>query len=158
MRFDYSIGVGGWVVNDAGAVLLVRMTYGPAKDRLMLPGGHLDPGEALDVGALREVREETGVECAAGPLVLVRQRAGEPYGNNVYLVFHLTPLDERAPVADGQEVSEAVWLTPAAIVARDDVQPIVRAMAQAWLDREAPGLARRDVSRVEPDTYHLWAG
>lgn len=49
-------GVGALVCSDAG-VLMVRQ-----KGRWFAPGGMLEPGESPAEGAVREVREETGIE------------------------------------------------------------------------------------------------
>lgn len=48
-------GVGALVVDD-GRVLLVR-----EDDRWYAPGGMLEPDESSEMGAIREVREETGL-------------------------------------------------------------------------------------------------
>jgi diadenosine hexaphosphate hydrolase (ATP-forming) len=53
------LGAGGVVFNSRGEVLLLR-------DRMgfwVFPKGHPKEGEALEAAALREVREETGVEA-----------------------------------------------------------------------------------------------
>jgi 8-oxo-dGTP diphosphatase len=50
---------GGVVVRD-GAVLVVHR---PRYDDWSLPKGKLEDGESWEQAALREVREETGVEC-----------------------------------------------------------------------------------------------
>lgn len=56
-------GAGGARVTDgAGRVLLVREASAP--ERWILPGGGNEPEETLEATAVREVREETGVECA----------------------------------------------------------------------------------------------
>lgn len=152
----YSLGAGGWVVRADGAVLLVRMTYGPAHGRLMIPGGHVRPGEPVDLAALREVREETGLETVCRGLLLVRQRAGDE-AHNVYFVFHLTPIGgiEQPQLS---EVSELAWLPPSAIADRDDVQPIAAELARAWLVAPAQSLARRALEWQDPAHYWLWAG
>lgn len=57
------IGVHAIVVDSRGRILGMRERY----DRSRLwsfPGGHVDPGEVFTAGAVREVREETGVLCA----------------------------------------------------------------------------------------------
>jgi 8-oxo-dGTP pyrophosphatase MutT (NUDIX family) len=48
------------VTNDAGEVLLIRRSD---NDNWALPGGAVDLGESLTQAAVRETREETGVDC-----------------------------------------------------------------------------------------------
>ncbi|MBI5832965.1 MAG: NUDIX hydrolase [Armatimonadetes bacterium] len=153
---QHSVGVGGWVVRADGCVLLVRMTYGPAKGRLMIPGGHLDPGELLHETATREVREETGVEAEPLGILMVRQRREEPLPN-LYFVFAMRALSE-ATTADGNEVSEVVWLSPDRLLARDDLQPIARETAQAWVESGDHHLAARPIDWQDPADYRLWLG
>ncbi len=45
------------------AVLLIERAKGALKGRWSLPGGHIEPGETARAAAVREVREETGVEA-----------------------------------------------------------------------------------------------
>ncbi len=54
---------GGAVVDGDGRVLLVHR---PKYDDWTLPKGKADPGEDDLTCALREVQEETGLECQAG--------------------------------------------------------------------------------------------
>lgn len=155
---QHSVGVGGWVVRTDGRVLLVRMTYGPAKGRLMIPGGHLDPGEFLDQTARREVREETGVSAEPVGLLMVRQRLEEPLPN-LYFVFLMKASDGTASAtADGGEVSEALWLDVDALLSRDDLQPIARELAQAWHDSPDRWLSERAIDWQDPAAYRLWTG
>jgi ADP-ribose pyrophosphatase YjhB (NUDIX family) len=48
------------VTNDAGEVLLIRRSD---NENWALPGGAVDLGESLAQAAVRETREETGVDC-----------------------------------------------------------------------------------------------
>jgi ADP-ribose pyrophosphatase YjhB (NUDIX family) len=48
------------VTNGAGEILLIRRTD---NDYWALPGGAVDLGESLPQAAIRETREETGVDC-----------------------------------------------------------------------------------------------
>lgn len=45
-------------------VLLVQQGVEPYKGRWALPGGFLKMDESAEEGALRELQEETGLECA----------------------------------------------------------------------------------------------
>lgn len=153
----HSVGCGGWVVRDDGAVLLVRMTYGASHGKLMIPGGHADADEHLPDTAAREVREETGLTCRVDGLVMVRQRKQDDGLRNLYFVFAMTPLDGE-PTPQLSEVSECLWLTPDAILARDDVQPIAAELAAAWHGSGGRMLAERPLAWQDPARYRLWAG
>jgi ADP-ribose pyrophosphatase YjhB (NUDIX family) len=48
------------VVNDAGEILMIRRTD---NDNWAVPGGAIDLGESVGQAAVRETREESGVEC-----------------------------------------------------------------------------------------------
>jgi ADP-ribose pyrophosphatase YjhB (NUDIX family) len=48
------------VVNDAGEILMIRRTD---NDNWAVPGGAIDLGESVGQAAVRETREESGMEC-----------------------------------------------------------------------------------------------
>src|SRR6202453_688589 len=48
------------VTNDAGEILLIRRTD---NDNWAVPGGAIDLGESVAQAAVRETREESGVDC-----------------------------------------------------------------------------------------------
>lgn len=67
------VGVGGVVLRDERLVLIQRRDE-PLAGQWTLPGGLLELGETLDQGIVRELREETGLEVAVGPIVEVFDR------------------------------------------------------------------------------------
>jgi len=95
---------GGVVLRD-GAILLIHR---PAYDDWSLPKGKLEPGEDWGDGALREVREETGLDCVLG----------EPLGVSLYTVdggekevrwYRMEPRGDPGPLE--HEVDELRWVT-----------------------------------------------
>jgi 8-oxo-dGTP pyrophosphatase MutT (NUDIX family) len=54
------------VTDDAGRVLVIHRTD---NDNWALPGGAMDLGESLTTTAVREVKEETGIDCEVTGLV-----------------------------------------------------------------------------------------
>lgn len=99
---------GGVVMNDAGEMAVV---YRPKYDDWTLPKGKLESGESWEQAAVREVFEETGLEC----------ELGAELGSVSYTDRHgqeKTVRYWRMTVTGGQftanrEVSELRWLAPA---------------------------------------------
>jgi 8-oxo-dGTP diphosphatase len=74
------------------SVLLVQRGRGALRGRWSLPGGHIEPGERATAAALREVREETGVEAELAGLVdvhdvILRQPDGSLLAHYLIAVF-----------------------------------------------------------------------
>lgn len=98
------------VIVQAGRVLLARR-----RDIgwWNLPGGGLEPGEAVDEGLRRELREEVHAEVE---IVRVVGIYSKPQKREVVLTFlcALAPGAEAA-IAPSEEVSETGWFAPDAL-------------------------------------------
>jgi 8-oxo-dGTP pyrophosphatase MutT (NUDIX family) len=86
-------GVSAIVFDDEGRVLLGRRAD---TGRWSIIGGIVEPGEQPAVTAVREVYEETGVECVAERVVLVQTLSPITYPNGDRCQFLDTTLRCRA--------------------------------------------------------------
>jgi mutator protein MutT len=125
------VGVGAVVV-DGGRVLLVRRANEPLKGEWSLPGGAVDAGESLRAAVVREVREETGLDVEAGPVVEVLDRIQRDPDGRVR--FHYVLIDFVCRVAGGAlccgtDAADAAWVDPAALDAyrvADSARSVIR--------------------------------
>ncbi|WP_420613274.1 NUDIX hydrolase [Candidatus Spongiisocius sp.] len=86
-RLSPLVGV-GVVVIDEGRMLLVERGRGILAGSWAIPGGKVRYGERLTDAAIREIREETGLEVALGDVVWTGESLGasEPPEHHVVLV------------------------------------------------------------------------
>lgn len=93
-RHRFAIVVHVLLSCDGAILLLRRAGTGMADGHWAPPGGHLEPGETPRAAAVRETREETGLELDAGQLVAVGAVHFLAGGGGLNLLFH-APLAAR---------------------------------------------------------------
>jgi 8-oxo-dGTP diphosphatase len=113
-------------------VLLIRRGKAPRLGEWTLPGGRIEPGERAVDAALRELREETGVEAEITGLIDVvdglfpeagmhyvlidyaaRWQSGEPVGADDALEARFVPLDQVDSLIDWSETRRIIRLAAA---------------------------------------------
>ncbi|MFC7097957.1 NUDIX hydrolase [Halobaculum marinum] len=111
-RFDAGTvgGAGAWVRRGDGRALVVRHVDEAGWSE---PAGKQEPGEALSTTAVREVREETGVDITLTGLVMAHRIAVHaPERDPLYrlvVVFDAT-YDGGAPRARDGEIAAVRWV------------------------------------------------
>lgn len=116
--------------DEHGRILVVRTTYlGPG---WMLPGGRVERSETPHAAAVRETREETGLEVRVDRLVLVDAHRRR----NVSFVFtgHAVGGDLDPQLG---EIAEVGWLSRAEIAASSRRLDRLLALVEAAGDRTA---------------------
>jgi ADP-ribose pyrophosphatase YjhB (NUDIX family) len=117
----HQVGVGAMVVNSKDEILCVREirnNYRPWK----IPGGLAELGEQLDEAAIREVKEETGIDCQFKSVLSFRHTHGMQFGrSDFYFVCRLEPVETKdeisgemtipEPVAQEGEIAAAAWVS-----------------------------------------------
>lgn len=93
------------VITEGERILLVRVSALDHLDvgRWSLPGGGLDHGEPIEAGALREIREETGLDATLGDLLAVHAEHLPPERTPSGRDVHWVQIYFRATVPPGSE-------------------------------------------------------
>lgn len=119
------------IVEIDGRVLLVRHTYGAAKDRILLPGGFVQENELATTAAEREIYEETGVKATVRSLISMQFKPQQWCA--VFVMDHVSG----EPRSDGYENSEVLLLPPEEAVMRDDITNMSRELLKAYIAKKA---------------------
>ncbi|GKU95609.1 hypothetical protein SLEP1_g8944 [Rubroshorea leprosula] len=109
---SHQVGVGGFVINDNNEVLVVQEKYcAPASVGLWkIPTGYILESEEIFTGAVREVKEETGIDTKFVEVVAFRHVHNMAFEkSDLFFVCMLNPLSNQIMV-DDHEIQAAKWM------------------------------------------------
>jgi mutator protein MutT len=101
--------VAGCLVIDSGKVLLLRRGIDPQLGRWTFPGGYVDLGETPEQAAIRETREEVGMQVHLGKVSGVYSNPDHP--QSVIVVYMAKPASGQQPGVS-HEATEVRYFGP----------------------------------------------
>ena len=130
------IGAGGVVIDERRRLLVIQERHHRSR-HYKLPGGALQPGEHIAEAAIREVKEETGIDTEFVSIVCFRHWHGYRHGkSDIYFVTRLRPLSF-AITLDPDEIAECLWMPVDEYLSNPDTHLFNRKIVQSALDLEA---------------------
>ena len=73
---DPKLAVGTIIADEENRVVLVKRAIEPGYGKWVFPGGYVDRGEEVQAAAVREAREETGLDVRLDRLINIYSYAG----------------------------------------------------------------------------------
>lgn len=109
---SHQVGVGCFVVNDKNEVLVVQEKYSaPAFAGVWkLPTGFIQEAEEIFEGAVREVKEETGIDTGFVEVIAFRHAHNVAFQkSDLFFICMLEPLSSHI-IEDDVEIQAAKWM------------------------------------------------
>ncbi|KAJ7964687.1 Nudix family hydrolase [Quillaja saponaria] len=109
---SHRVGIGAFVMNNKGEVLVVQETSGRFKGTGVwkMPTGTVNEGEDISAAAIREVKEETGIETEFLEVLAFRQSHESFFRkSDIFFVCMLQPLSFDIQ-KQTSEIEDAKWI------------------------------------------------
>jgi 8-oxo-dGTP diphosphatase len=107
---DPKVAVGTVIRASDGRIVLVKRAIEPGYGKWVFPGGYVDRGEEVMMAAIREAKEEAGLDVHIERLIGIYSYAGR---TPIIIVYAATVL--AGDLAVDEEGLEARWFEPSAI-------------------------------------------
>ncbi|XP_050219638.1 nudix hydrolase 2-like [Mercurialis annua] len=109
---SHRIGVGGIVMNDKREILVVQEKTGEFRGTgaWKIPTGAVDEGEDIFTAAIREVKEETGIDTEFKEILAFSQAHGVFFGkSDIFYICMLRPVSFNIQKQE-EEIEAAEWM------------------------------------------------
>ncbi|MFC0331473.1 NUDIX hydrolase [Paenibacillus sepulcri] len=99
--------------DEIGENILMVKNKGDKASYYTLPGGAVEQGETLQQAAIREVKEETGLDVELDGILTVSEAFFEESGHHViFFTFRGRIVDGEIKILFPEEIEEITWLKP----------------------------------------------
>jgi len=98
------------ITNHQNEILIVQQAYG--KKFYAFPGGVVDPGETPPVAAMREAKEEVGVEVVLNHIIGTYLLKGGGWPDIFATVYTGQIIEGTPSTPDPNEISSVAWYEP----------------------------------------------
>jgi len=123
----------GALIEDEGRVVLVRRGIEPSLGFWSLPSGFTEYGETIEETAIRECREETGLEIELDGLLGVYSVNSNFYGQLILVLYSAHVIG--GDLVAGDDASEAALFAPAELPTDIAFQAHGQALRDWWADQ-----------------------
>jgi ADP-ribose pyrophosphatase YjhB (NUDIX family) len=134
------LAVAGLVKSKDGQWLVVKKRYGGLKGKWSLPAGFVEMGETADEAVIREVREETGIECRVIGLIGLRTGVIKEEISDNLLHFLLEPIAEGDVIHQENELYDARFMAPEELLLEKDASIILQYLIENNFSFSKPGI------------------
>lgn len=124
------LAVSGLIKSPEGKWLVVKKRYGGLKGKWSLPAGFVEEGETVDEAVVREVKEETGIDCIVRGLLGVRTGVIKEEISDNLLIFLLEPCGIGKVTHQESELYEAKYIAPEELLLDPDSSILLRTLVQ----------------------------
>lgn len=110
-RGNVWLGVSGLVQSQDGSWLVVKKKYSGLKGMWSMPAGFVQALETADEAVIREIKEETGLDCIVKGLIGLRTGVIKDEISDNMLMFQLEPIGSEEIKVQEAELFEAKFLS-----------------------------------------------
>jgi 8-oxo-dGTP diphosphatase len=97
------------IIEREDEIILIKRGNDPFEGKTALPGGILEENETVEQTAVREAKEETGMDVELTEILGVYSEPGrDPRGPTVGIVFIANPMG--GELKGGDDAAEAFWI------------------------------------------------
>jgi 8-oxo-dGTP pyrophosphatase MutT (NUDIX family) len=135
------LAVAGVVKSKDGQWLVVKKRYGGLKGQWSLPAGFVEMGETADEAVIREVREETGIQCQVKGFIGLRTGVFKGEISDNLLHFLLEPIDDGKVIHQENELFEARFMAPEELLLEKDSSIVLQYLIRNNVSFSKPGIS-----------------
>ncbi len=130
--------VGVFIFNQQGELLLLQSHKWPGA--YVIPGGHVELGERIEEAAVREAKEETGLDIYDLEFITFQQFIYDPafWKQRHFIFFDFAAKTDSTDVVLNNEAQEYIWIAPQEALGLE-LDAYTRTSIEAYLKKSGRG-------------------